>query len=144
MFKEIEEMKREDIKRGIELIKEASEKYTELMKIIKEKYNGSKYRRIQGWDGKMYSVLVHEYKEYQNKYRYYHNLGLQQLEKDTEAHYKTLQNKVEKKIGKIVKIAPLGGYNYRFIGEEGSCGVEVILAGGYNIQRLHTRWIITK
>ena len=68
----------------------------------------------------------------------------EKMEKDVRNHFKTLQAKVEKKIGKILEIESLGGSDYRFIGKEGSCGVEVILAGGYNIQRLHTRWIITK
>jgi hypothetical protein len=56
--------------------------------------------------------------------------------------FKILQTKVENKIGKIVEIQPLGGDDYFFIGAFGRCVVEVILAGGYNIQRLHTRWII--
>lgn len=60
-------------------------------------------------------------------------------------HFKKLQAKVEGKIGEIVKIYPLNnsGADYRFEGTKGDCNVEVILAGGYNIQRLHTRWIIT-
>jgi hypothetical protein len=144
MFKEIEEMKQQDIERGIEKIKEAEEKYIELKIILNEKYDGKKFKRIIGWDGKGYNVLVDEYEDYKNKYGYYYKLTIEQLKKDIDAHYKTLQNKVEKKIGKILKIKSLGGYDYRFIGEEESCGVEVILAGGYNIQRLHTRWIITK
>lgn len=60
-------------------------------------------------------------------------------------HFKKLQSKVENKIGEIVKIEPLSnnGADYHFEGTNGSCNVEVILAGGYNIQRLHTRWIVT-
>lgn len=61
-----------------------------------------------------------------------------------DKHFNTLQAKVEKKIGTIIKITSLGGDDYRFEGTEGNCKVEVILAGGYNIQRLHTRWIIKK
>lgn len=66
--------------------------------------------------------------------------------KDINAHFKTLQAKVEAKIGEIVKIYPYdrSGANYHFEGTNGSCDVEVILAGGYNIQRLHTRWIVTR
>ena len=66
------------------------------------------------------------------------------LMKLIDKHFDTLQAKVEKKIGKIVEIESLGGWDYMFIGTEGQCKVEVILAGGYNIQRLHTRWIIKK
>lgn len=66
--------------------------------------------------------------------------------KEIDSHFKQLQNKVEKVIGKIEEIKPYGnnGYNYIFKGTESSCTIEVILAGGYNIQRLHTRWIIKK
>lgn len=64
--------------------------------------------------------------------------------KQIDKHFNTLQAKVEKKIGKILEISHLGGDDYRFKGELDECKVEVILAGGYNIQRLHTRWIIKK
>lgn len=61
-----------------------------------------------------------------------------------DKHFNTLQAKVEKKIGAIIKIWHIGGDDYRFEGTDGECKVEVILSGGYNIQRLHTRWIIKK
>lgn len=61
-----------------------------------------------------------------------------------EAKYTQLQAKVEKKIGTILEISADGnnGYDFIFLGTTGSCRVEVIGAGGYNIQRYHTRWII--
>lgn len=62
--------------------------------------------------------------------------------KQINAHFKDLQNRVEQYIGKIIKIKSLGGNDYSFEGEDGTCDIEVILAGGYNIQRLHTRWIV--
>ena len=62
--------------------------------------------------------------------------------KEIDKHFKKLQNKVEAKIGDIIKIKHLGEDNYEFEGTKGNCKVEVIFAGGYNIQRLHTRWII--
>lgn len=64
--------------------------------------------------------------------------------KAIDKHFDTLQSKVENKVGTILEIKHLGGDDYRFKGELGECKVEVILAGGYNIQRLHTRWIIKK
>ena len=64
--------------------------------------------------------------------------------KAVEKQYKKLQAKVEAKIGKIIKRAHICGDNYNFIGELDKCNVRVITAGGYNIQKLHTRWIITK
>lgn len=59
-----------------------------------------------------------------------------------DKHFEQLQSKVENKIGRIIKIKSLGGDDYAFEGEKGNCVVEVIWAGGYNIQRLHTRWIV--
>ena len=64
------------------------------------------------------------------------------FKKDIDKHFNKLQAKVENKIGTILEIYHLGGYDYKFKGELSSCKVEVILAGGYNIQRLHTRWIV--
>lgn len=143
-MKQIEEMKKIDYEYGLQMIEEAKEKKEELKQIIQDKYNGSHFKTIIGWDKKAYRVLVDEYQEYMDKYKYYLRLSEEQLKKDIEDHYKTLQAKVEKKIGKIIEVEHLGGYDYRFKGENGSCGVEVIIAGGYNIQRKHTRWIITK
>jgi hypothetical protein len=112
------------------------------LKVLKEKYNGSQMKVIVAYDGKPYKVLNDETREYKEKYNYYLGLTKEKLQKDIDAHYKTLQAKVEKKIGKIKQILRLGGYDYRFIGEQGECGVQVIIAGGYNIQRKHTRWVI--
>lgn len=61
-----------------------------------------------------------------------------------DEHFKMLQAKVEKKIGKIINITNVNGNTYWFKGELDECYTEVILAGGYNIQRLHTRWLIKK
>lgn len=64
------------------------------------------------------------------------------IQKLVDKHFDTLQNKVEKKIGKITSIYHRGDDDYEFTGTDGKCAVEVILAGGYNIQKLHTRWIV--
>lgn len=66
----------------------------------------------------------------------------ERCKKEIDKHFNQLQAKVEKKIGKIIKIESFGGDDYAFEGENGTCMVEVIWAGGYNIQRLHTRWIV--
>lgn len=139
MFKEIEEMKQQDIEREIESYnKFLKEKKTIKQEIADKYYNGDIIKTLNS----------PQYWEYYNNNKYYFLVqsrnGIETIKKDIEKHYETLQNKVQKKIGQIKEIKKLGGYDYRFIGELGECGVEVILAGGYNIQRLHTRWIITK
>lgn len=66
-----------------------------------------------------------------------------EVEKMVDAHFETLQRKVESKIGKILTIEPTGdnGADYYFTGENGNIEIRVIAAGGYNIQCAHTRWI---
>ena len=150
-MKEIEEMIKQDIENGKATLHKAIEEKRNVREKL-EREGKSLIERITGWDGRTYAVLNKEYQEVIDKYRYYLKLAgnygskgaEQKIEQDIKDHYKTLQAKVEKKIGKIIKVEHLGGYDYRFEGENGNCGVEVIIAGGYNIQRRHTRWIITK
>ena len=150
-MKEIEEMIKQDIENGKATLYKAIEEKGNVREKLEREGKGI-YKNITGWDGKTYRVLENEYQEVLDKYKYYlillRNYGMvgakERLEKDIREHYKSLQSKVEKKIGKIIKVEHLGGWDYRFEGENGNCGVEVIIAGGYNIQRRHTRWIITK
>jgi hypothetical protein len=69
-----------------------------------------------------------------------------EVRKIVDHHFKVLQGKVEKKIGNIISILPLSnnGADYIFHGENGTCEIRIIGAGGYNIQRFHTRWIFVK
>lgn len=148
-MKEIEEMIKQDIEDSKKTLYEAIEVKTKTKEKLEKEGKGI-YERIVGWDGKGYTILNREYNEVLEKYKYYLRLNAQygtkgaeeRIEKDIKDHYKTLQIKVEKKIGKILKIEHLGGWDYIFEGENGKCGVEVVIAGGYNIQRKHTRWII--
>ena len=88
---------------------------------------------------------------YKSMYAYHKSKGeedvamkeiTEMLKKDIDKHFDKLQAKVENKIGKIELIYHIGGDDYRFEGENGSCSVRVILAGVYKIQRLHTRWVV--
>lgn len=88
-----------------------------------------------------------KYISYKYSNRFFADYGFskdfeERCKKEIDRHFKELQNKVEKKIGKIIKIQDLGGDDYAFEGENGKCVINVVWAGGYNIQRLHTRWIV--
>lgn len=63
-----------------------------------------------------------------------------------DSHFEALRDKVEKNIGTITKIVRTGGPNdYVITGESGdSVSIQVVMAGGYNKQRLHTRWVQNK
>lgn len=103
------------------------------MQMTRKLFNDSKYQdELKRW------------KYWLNYRQYGEKVAKEKMEKDVRKHFEELQNKVEKRIGKIIKIEEVNGNIYSFIGELDNCNVEVILAGGYNIQRLHTRWIITK
>ena len=147
---EIEKMIEEDIKREKETLHKGIEEKKRIKEKLKQEGTPITERRI-AFDGRTtYTHVNEEYQEVIDKYKYYLRLNVQygtkgaeeRIEKDVKDHYKTLQAKVEKKIGKIIKVEYLGGWDYIFEGENGNCGVEVIIAGGYNIQRRHTRWII--
>jgi hypothetical protein len=116
----------------------------------KEKVNGyyvdEDLKRLHHLKEKSYT----EYCFYTYKENSFFNecYGLKDVEekckKKIDKHFEKLQAKVVDKIGYILEIANINGNIYRFKGELGECKVEVIMAGGYNVQRLHTRWIIKK
>lgn len=120
--------------RAREIRKECNRDYEEFVKF---KNNNSYYYKIQ--DKIMYRYTLR--REGMEKVL---EKATEVFKKDIDKHFETLQAKVEKKIGEINMIYHIGGDDYRFEGENGNCSVRVILAGGYNIQRLHTRWIIMK
>ena len=63
------------------------------------------------------------------------------VEKKVENKYSTIQEKVKDKVGAIKKIEQFAnGYNIE--GENGITTLEIITAGGYNIQCLHHRILI--
>lgn len=69
--------------------------------------------------------------------------ALKVFKKDLDIRYKKLVLAVEKKVGKVIKIDVDRNWNNGFdgvvLGENGVCSLTTIMAGGYNIQRLHYR-----
>lgn len=61
---------------------------------------------------------------------------------DIDKRFDMFQLKVQNKIGNIIKINAITNEEYEFIGNKDKCTVRIILAGGYNIQKLHTRMLI--
>jgi formyltetrahydrofolate synthetase len=139
-----------------EMIMTDIEKEYESYSKWQEEFRTAEHNYCEAYNKRMDKEIVDQYKKVlytikENKY--YYNLFYKgrntvkaNIEKDIRKHYQSLQSKVEKKIGKIINIEKTGnnGFNYYMQGEISNCFVEVILAGGYNIQRLHTRWIIKK
>ena len=66
---------------------------------------------------------------------------IQKYNKLIDKQFEKLQNKVEQKIGSLIKIENIGGDNFLFTGKKGTCKINVIWAGGYDKQKLHTKWL---
>lgn len=113
----------------------------------KAHYRDIHYEYLRFMDGKKGAVaFLKDYRERprgsDEPFKFNKEKARPKVQKMVDAHFNELQNKVEKKIGKIKSIYHRGGDDYEFTGTNGKCAVEVILAGGYNIQKLHTRWIV--
>lgn len=113
----------------------------------KQKYKDIYTHRNEFMEGKKGAIeFLRKYREKpygsDEPFKFNKEKAKPEIQKAVDRHFNELQSKVEKKIGKITNIYHAGGNDYQFKGTDGSCAVEVIQAGGYNIQRLHTRWIV--
>lgn len=132
-----------------ELTDKEKESISNIIKEIDEKYEDyyNRYNNFKKNNSYYYTLqqkLFYLRNKLNNNTQKTIDNAIEVFKEDIDKHFNTLQTKVENKIGTILEIKHLGGDDYRFKGELGECKVEVILAGGYNIQRLHTRWIIKK
>lgn len=126
----------------LQAFKEQNTKFWDKYNELKKQCNEAKNKEEK--DNLLYKLISFK-KENSFFYQYGYSKDFEsKCIKVINQHFKRLQNKVQDKIGQIQEIYETGnnGYDYYFEGTLGSCNVEVILAGGYNIQRLHTRWII--
>lgn len=164
----IKQWKKEELEYDMKFFKEYCEKYSELYTKYWDAYEAMQHNKSSDDEASL-KVIYQDAKDKCNLYKQMHSyyadvfdrvrwftmerrgdleLAYKEAEqlfiKAINQHFKVLQAKVEAKIGEIVKIFPYNhsGGDYHFEGTTGDCDVEVIMAGGYNVQRLHTRWII--
>lgn len=130
-MKQIENWINKQIEDDFAQLKEYELLAKELRKEYGYRYLSSlQYREIP----KYFRNLMWQGKEYQ----------LERITKDVRNHFVRLQAKVNERIGDIIEIKHYGGEDYLFKGVNGEVGVRVIVAGGHNIQRIHTRWIFDR
>ena len=87
-----------------------------------------------------YQTVTRRYKDEESKDKVFQGFATQLV----DSHFEALKSKVESTIGEITHISRAGGANdYDLIGKSGEAvRIQVVMAGGYNKQRLHTRWIM--
>jgi len=88
------------------------------------------------------SAVKANYKSEENMEQRFNNVATSLI----DAHFEALKSKVADRIGDIVNIRRIGGANdYDMTGSNGNTvRVQVVMAGGYNKQRRHTRWVMNK
>jgi len=131
--------KEQEAQNTTEYIKRVAEK------IARMKNENREYKLTD--DYKMISQDTHQLlKWYKPDKEDYMERFNEEVAKEITAHYERLQAKVESKIGKIEKIETIGnnGHDYTFTGTNGKCQIKVVNAGGWNIQRKHTRWTMAE
>lgn len=66
------------------------------------------------------------------------------ITRDVDAHFRKLRASANKRVGQLIDIKNIDGDYWLLIGVSGTVGIRCIGAGGYNIQRYHTRWVFDR
>lgn len=87
-------------------------------------------------------IVKRNFKDEESKNRVFNSFATQLV----DSHFEALKDKVEKDIGTITNIRSVGGANdYDITGSSGeTVRIQVVIAGRYNKQRRHTRWMKSK
>lgn len=147
-LKEIKEFIDQWKLRAINYYKQAIEDYKKEYKELKEKYSQSNddYKKEKRQLLEKYNqIVVNLSYGYSPKDREERLLKI--IEREGTAKEKTLIARVNKEVGTIIKALSLkvgvnGELNGTIKGENGTCKIETIYAGGYNIQCLHYRVLV--
>lgn len=149
-LKEIKEFINQWKLRAIKYYRQAIEDYKKEYEELKEKYYQSNedYKKEKRQLLEKYNqIVVNLSYGYSSKDREERLLKI--IEREATAKEKTLIARVNKEVGLIVKAINLkvglnGELNGSIKGENGTCKIETIYAGGYNIQCLHYRVLVHK
>ena len=148
-LKEIKEFINQWKVRAINYYKEALDNYKEEKKQLKnccvwnDEYKNKKRELIEKYGKWIMGDLALRSPEDA------HEQIIKNIERDGETKEKMLIKRVNKEVGKIVNALSLtvgvnGELNGTIEGENGTCRIETIYAGGYNIQCLHYRVLVHK
>lgn len=149
-LKEIKEFISQWKVRAINYYHQAIEDYKKEYKELNEKYSHSNddYKKEKKQLLEKYNqIVINLSSGYSPKDREERLLKI--IEKEAATKEKTLIDRVNKEVGSIVKALTLnvglnGELNGTIKGEKGTCKIETIYAGGYNVQCLHYRVLVYK
>ena len=126
---------------------EKTEKTTEieLIKYIKNEIDNIQIPSLEKWLNEYKNEYIKTCNQHLNGYNL--TLALRNVDQAVKDQKIKIITKTYDKVGKIVdvafgKIGFDGSFNGIVIGEKGSVNIETILAGGYNIQKLHYRVLV--
>lgn len=117
----------------------------ELIKYIKNEIDNIQIPSLEKWLSEYKNEYIKTCNQHLNGYNL--TLALRNVDQAVKDQKIKIITKTYDKVGKIVdvtfgKIGFDGSFNGIVIGENGSVNIETILAGGYNIQKLHYRVLV--